>query len=321
MTQVISNDVSAIIPEIWASTVQVNLSKQLVALDLCNVRSELAKGGDTIHIPRFTDPSVSTYTPGTTMSATAQDWAFDTLVVSAYKYAMNYIDDIHNIQSNVDAASELAKRQAYVLANQIDRDVLSTITGTEGFMPADNLDLGIGATNGAPVSAASGNIISVFAGAAAFLRAHNVEEVGDWCAVITPKVLAAVTVKAANVGFNVADSTLRNGYVGDFMDFRLYVSNNLPSGNLSAIAPAAGNGVIGGLSGGNASGTTPGRATYFGRKGTIDFAWQKMPSVEIKRKDDMLGSNYVTTVVYGKRVCKNNRERGINLSMPTAFTG
>lgn len=320
MTQVISNDVSAIIPELWASTIQVNLSKTLVAMDLCNIRSEVASYGDTIHIPRMTDPSVATYTPGTTLSATAQDWAFDNLVVSTFIHSTTYVDDVHKIQSNVDAAREFANRAAYVLRNRIDQDVLKNITGADGFMPADNADI-MGGTNGAPVSAGSANIINVFAGARKFLRQHNVEETGDWCAVLTPKMASYIDIKATSVGFNVADATIRNGYMGDFEGFQLYVSNNLPSGNLSAIAPAAGNGIIGGLSGANASGTTPGRATYFGKKGTIDFAWQKAPTLEVKRKDDMLGANYVTWVVYGSTVTTRNRERGINLSMPTAFTG
>lgn len=320
MTQVISNDVSAIVPELWTSLVQVNLHKSLVALEICNVRSELAKYGDTLHIPRFSAPSVATYTPGTTLTASSQDWAFDNLVVSTYIHATFYVDDVHRIQQNVDVAREMAMEASYVLRDRIDTDVLKNITGADGFMPADLKDLGLGATNGAPVSAGSANIINVFAGARKFLRDHNVEEAGDWCAVITPKVASYIDIKATSVGFNVADATIRNGYVGDFEGFQIYVTNNLPSGNLSAIAPAAGNGIIGGLSGANASGTTPGRATYFGRKGTIDFAWQKSPALEIKPKDDMLGSNFVTWTVYGSTVVTRNRERGINLSMPTAFT-
>lgn len=321
MTQVITNDVSAIIPEIWSTMVQVPLYKSLVALDIVNMRSEVAKYGDTIHIPRFGNLSATTYTPGTTISAVASDWAFDNLVVSTYLVAPFYVDDVHRVQANVDQARELATEAAFRIKNRIDTDVLKNITGADGFMPADNVDIGLGATNGAPVSAGSANIINVFAGARKFLRDHNVEEQGDWCAVVTPKLAQQIEVKAATVGFNVADATLRNGYMGDWMGFQIYVSNNLPSGNLSAIAPAAGNGVIGGLSGANASGTTPGRATYFGRKGTIDFAWQKAPAMEIKPKDDMLGANFIFWTVYGSTVTTKNRERGINLSMPTAFTG
>lgn len=291
-------------------------------MEIANTRleSEL-KYGDTIHVPRHGNLTVSTYTPGTTISATAQDWAFDNLIVSSYKYVAFYKDDVESLQSNIDMARELSREAAYQLKNQIDTDVLKNITGVDGFMPADNLDIGLGATNGAPVSAGSANIINVFAGATAFLRTHNVEEDRPWCAVVTPKIAQQIEVKAANTGFNVADAVLKNGYAGSWMGYEIYVSNNLPSGNLSAIAPAAGNGIIGGLSGANASGTTPGRATYFGQKGTIDLVLQKAPTVSIKEKDDMLGANYIFSTVYGSAVFTKNRERGINLSMPTAFTG
>jgi hypothetical protein len=322
MTQVITNDVSAITPELWSTMVQVPLYKSLVAMEVANLKlSDELKFADTIHIPRFGNLSAQTYTPGTTISATAQDWAFDNLVVSTYKHVTFYVDDVASLQVNLDQARELATEAAFRLKDAIDTHVLKNITGADGFMPADNLDLGLGVTNGAPVSAGSANIINVFSGARKFLREQNVEEQGDWCAVVTPKVASYIETKAASVGFNVADATLRNGYAGDFMGFQIYLSNNLPSGNLSAIAPAAGNGVIGGLSGANASGTTPGRASYIGRKGMIDVVLQKAPTLEIRKKDDMLGANFITWTVYGSTVTTKNRNRGINLSMPTAFSG
>ena len=321
MTQVISNDVSAIQPELWSSMVQVPLYKSLVAMEVANTRlSDTLKGADTIHIPRFGDLTAQTYTPGTTISATAQDWAFDTIVVSTYKHVTFYVDDARSLTLNVDQARELATEAAYRLKDAIDQHTFANITGTDGFMPVNNDDLGIAANN-APVSAGSANIINIFAGARKFLREQNVEENGDWCAVVTPKVASYIEVKTTNVGFNMADATLRNGYAGDFMGFQIYISNNLPSGNLSAIAPAAGNGIIGGPSGANASGTTPGRASYIGRKGMIDLVLMKAPALEIRKKDDMIGSNFITWTVYGSGLTTKNKNRGINLSMPTAFTG
>lgn len=322
MSQVVTNDVSAIQPELWSSMVQVPLYKSLVALEVANTRlSDTVKYGDTIHIPRFGSLSAQTYTPGTTLSATNQDWAFDTLVVSTYKHVTFYVDDARQLTLNVDAARELASEAAYQLKDKIDQHVFANITGADGFMPVDEKDLGISSTNGKPVSAGSANIINIFAGVRSFLRTKNVEETGDWCAVVSPKVASFIEIKATSVGFNVADATLRNGYAGDFMGFQVYISNNLPSGNLSAIAPAAGNGVIGGLSGANASGTDPGRACYFGKKGTIDVVLMRAPALEIRRKDDMIGSNFITWTVYGSTVTTNNKSRGVNLSMPTAFTG
>jgi len=318
MTQTVTNDVSAITPEIWSSMVQVPLYKSLVALEIGNTRleSELSHG-DTIHIPRFGSLSAQTYTPGTTLSATNQEWDYDTIVVSSYKHVSFYVDNVEQLQANVSLATELATEAAYQLRDVIDTHVLNNITGADGFMPADNQDI-LGGTNGAPVSGSSGNIINVFAGARKFLREHNVEENGDWACVISPKLAQAVETKAANVGFNVADATLRNGYAGDFMGFQVYISNNLPTGNMSAIAPAAGNGIIGGLSGAQASGTTVGKANYFGRKGMIDVVLQRAPALEIRQKDDMIGSNFITWTVYGSGLTTKNKERGINLTMPIA---
>lgn len=307
MTQVISNDVSAIQPEIWSAMVQVPLYKSLVALEVANMRlSDTLKNGDTIHVPYFGSLSVATYTPGTTISATAQDWAFDNLIVSSYKHVTFYVDDPRSLTLNVDQARELATEAAYQLKDTIDQDVFKNITGADGFVAADDADL-LGGTNAKPVSAGTANIIQIFAGARKVLRQRNVEETGDWVAVVTPQVAAYIEVKAATVGFNVADSTLRNGYAGDFMGFQVYISNNLPAGKMTAIAPGAGGVTATGLS------ATTGKSIYFGKKGTIDVAMLRMPALEIRKKDDMIGSNFITWTVYGSAVFTKNRSRGLNV--------
>lgn len=311
MTQVINNDVSAIQPELWSSMVQVPLYKSLVALEVAHMID--VKGADTIHVPRFGSLSAQTYTPGTTLSATAQDWAFDTLVVSTYKHVTFYVDDPKALTLNVDQARELATEAAYQLRDAIDTHVFANITGADGFVAADSADLLAGGTNASPVSAGTANIIALFAGARKVLRNRNVEETGDWCAVVTPKIAADIEIKAANVGFNVADATLRNGYAGDFMGFQVYISNNLPTGKMTAIAPGAGGVTATGLS------ATTGLSIYFGKKGTIDVALMRAPSLEIRKKDDMLGSNYITWTVYGSSVFTKNRSRGINVPIGAGF--
>jgi hypothetical protein len=316
MTQVITNDVSAIQPEIWSTMVQVPLYKSLVALEVANMRlSDTLKNGDTIHVPYFGSLSVQTYTPGTTISATAQDWAFDNLIVSSYKHVTFYVDDPRSLTINVDQARELATEAAYQLKDTIDQDVFKNITGADGFVPADTLDiLGTG-SNANPVSAGTANIIQIFAGARKVLRQRNVEETGDWIAIVTPKIAYDIEVKAATVGFNVADSTLRNGDAGDFMGFQVYVSNNLPSGKLTALAPGAGGVTATGLS------ATTSKSVYFGKKGTIDVAMLRMPALEIRKKDDMIGANFITWTVYGSAVFTKNRSRGLNVPIGSAYYG
>jgi len=309
MTQVISNDVSAIQPEIWSSMVQVPLYKSLVALEVANMRfSDTLKYGDTLHVPYFGSLSAQTYTPGTTISATTQDWAFDNLIVSTYKHVTFYVDDPRSLTINVDQARELATEAAYQLKDVIDQHVFANITGADGFTAADDADL-LGGTNAKPVSAGTANIIQLFAGARKVLRQRNVEENGDWVAIVTPTVASYIEVKAANVGFNVADATLRNGYAGDFMGFQVYVTNNLPSGKMTAIAPGAGGVTATGLS------ATTGKSVYFGRKGMIDVAMLRQPALEVRKKDDMIGANFITWTVYGSTVLSKNRSRGINVPL------
>lgn len=300
--------------EIWSAMVQVPLYKSLVALEVANMRlSDTLKNGDTIHVPYFGSLSTQTYTPGTTISATAQDWAFDNLIVSAYKVVTFYVDDPRSLTLNVDQARELATEAAYQLKDTIDTDVLKCITGADGFVAADDADILAGGTNAKPVSAGTANIIQVFAGARKVLRNRNVEETGDWIAIVTPKIAADIEIKGATVGFNVADSTLRNGYAGDFMGFQVYVSNNLPSGKLTALAPGAGGVTATGLS------ATTSKSIYFGKKGTIDVAMLRAPALEIRKKDDMIGSNFITWTVYGSAVFTKNRSRGINMPIGSSF--
>lgn len=315
MTQVITNDVSAITPELWSTMVQVPLYKSLVALEVSNMRlTDEVKFADTVHVQRFGDLSVQTYTPGTTISATAQDWLTDTLVVSSYKHVTFYVDQVEQLQTNVGQATELAAEAAYQLKNQIDTDVFLNITGADGFLAEDDSTL-LGGTANRPISAGSANIINLFAGARKILRERNVEEVGDWVTVITPGVAEFLEEKAATVGFNVADATLRNGYAGDFMGFQVFISNNLPSGKCSAVAPGnRGNGVSGG-----AVSATSCKSIYFGRKGTIDVVMQRAPAMEIRVKDDMIGANHIIWTVYGSALFTKNASRGINVPVQSGF--
>ena len=329
MPKAISNDVSAIQPEIWSAMVQVPLYKSLVAMEVANTRlmSELQRG-DVIHVPRFGSLSAQTYTPGTEISATAQEWDYDTLTVSTYKHCSFYVDDLRKVTMNIDQARELATESAYQLKDKVDAFVFGKMVtpaagGTRGFYCASNADLGVGATANRPLSAGSANIINIFAGARQVLRNLNTEESVPWCAVITPKIAQFLETKAASSGFNVADSTLRNGYAGDFMGFEVYISKNLPSGKCSAIAFATatyeGTTVDwGGISGGPISATSC-KNIYFGQKGTIDLVMLKEPTLEIRKVSDMIGHNFITYTLYGATICEKNRKRGIQVPVQSSF--
>ena len=312
MGRVVNVGASAVSPTVYSTLVQIPLYKRLVALEIANTRFSDTVG-NAVKIPRYSDLSAQTYIPGTPVSATNLTWAFDTLNLSTYKHVTFYVDDPRAQTVSLDQASSLAPNAAFQLGNAIDRFTLGKITGSAGFtfvnVDASTLN---GGTAHREASASSANIINIFANARKILRNANVEEAGDWCAVITPTIASYIDIKTASVGFNVADATLRNGYAGDFMGFQVYISNNLPSGKVSALNPS--------LSVAAVSATT-GRSLYFGRKKQIDLGLLRAPAMEIRKCEDKIGSNFITWTVYGATVVTKAALRGINVVGAVASFG
>lgn len=285
--------------------VQVPLYKTLVSLEIANVHD--ASGKDTVYTPRFSDVSAQTYTPLTagSISATNETWAYDTIVITTYKHATVYIDEAAAVVTNVDQWRELAMDEAYQIKDKIDKHVLANITGSDGFyFQGVDAQVLTGGTANYPISAGSGNMIQLFANAKKIMRKNNVEEYGDWCAVVTPTIASFIEIKAANTGFNVSDAALRNGFAGKWMGFEVYISNNLPSGKCTAMSPGTSSTVC--------SATTC-RSLFFGRKKMIDL-YLKAPQLRITPRADSIGSNYSTWTVYGSGVNNKNAKRGIQVA-------
>lgn len=304
MGRVVSNDVSAISPDIWSQMVQVPLYKRLVAMEVANTRFSDVNA-KAVFVPRFGSLSAQTYTPGTPLSATNQDWAYDTINISTYKHCTFYVDNARDNVVHIDQATSLAPEAAYQLGNAIDKFTLGKIKGSEGltYIGVDASSF-LGGTAHRELSASTANIINIFAKAKKTLLDNNVEQDGSWCAVVTPTIGYYLDVKLSNVGFNVADATLRNGYAGDFMGFQVYISNNLPSGSVSTLNPS--------MSVAAVSATT-GRSLYFGKKKLIDLALLRAPQMEIRKCEDKIGSNFITWTVYGGAIVNKNRSRGLNV--------
>lgn len=290
--------------------VQQPLYKSLVALKVCNTRlAEKLTSGKAIQLPRFGDLSAQTYTPGTDISATSQEWDFDTINVTTNKHVTFYVDDVEKLQSNVAIAVSLAKDAGFQLSNAIDTFAFKKITGAASVgLSCVKRSTVLGDSSSGVITASTGNIINIFAGMRKVLRQNNVEE-GDWIAVISPTIASYIDIKGTSVGFNSADATLKNGYAGPFMGFQVYVSNNLPTGECSALS-------ISTLGGPTAAGSaTTGTAHYFGKRGAIDLILQRAPSMEIIRSEKKIGWIHRTWTVYGGGVALKNRGRARNVTI------
>jgi len=287
-SEIINNDVSALVPEVWSSRLQIPLQKSLVALETASTElaSELSVG-DTIHKGYLGNLSANDYTAGSAMDIQQFSATDDTVTIDKKKVVPFYMDDVEKLQTKPEYFATLADDAAYQLRDSIDADVLGEVTaGIEFGESTASTGSYITGTATSTITATSGNIDDVFVDARKALREGNVTEAGDWIAIISPGVASKIELNAISSGFNVADSTLKNGYAGDYLGFNIYVSNNLPSSH-----------------------------AYVGKQGAIDLVMQKEVSTQIRDVSDKLGTNFAFWTVYGYGVLSKNAKRFLDVDI------
>lgn len=281
------NVLNVLNPEFWSAVMQVPLRKSLVGIEsVCDTTFEAdLQMGDTIHFPYHSDLAVGNYTPGTDVTITDVTATDEVLTVDQRKYTAFYVDNIEQLQSRYDIALAFADEAAYRLRDTIDTAIFAEIPNAASAL--DDGDLA-GGTAGSGISATTANIIEVFTAARKKLRTMNVEEAADWIAVISPAVAAVIEQTATGKGFQIADATLRNGYAGDFLGFRIYVTNNLP------LTPYGGKTC---------------EVAYIGKAKSIHLVIQQAPKMEIKDTEKKLGRNFIAWTLYGLKTFKKNSYR------------
>lgn len=211
-----ANSLTALNPEIWKPIVQDYLNNMLVARKICNVKCEqYLSSGDQVNFPYVSDVRVQSYTQGTDLTMDDLTATNDSLTVSSSKAATFVLDPVQERQALANYGIELARQSAYVLSNNIDQAVLQS-----GVTNANNTIAG-GALSAATLQTQMTN-------AMAQLARNNATD-GEMWAVLDPERVALLTQTFIANGFQVADSSLRNGFKGMAYDFNVYSSNNLPS--------------------------------------------------------------------------------------------
>jgi len=277
-------EIDALIPEKWTPFLQVPLYKSLVAVgqgSVANTRLEpYLRDGQVINHSYIAMPDVIDYTPLTQENGGISSYAAigatgETLIVNQAKVAPFYVERIENLQikDGINPMEEQGKRAGYKLKDVIDTHVLAeTLNGT--------------VWNVTDVLSKS-NIIDFAAEARKKLREANVEEDGNWIMVVDPLAAQYIELAATEKGFSVVDSTLRNGYAGNFMGFRIFVSNNLPDAS---------------------AGT--GKAYYIGKPGSIDLVMQTEPKMDISKAEDAIeGYKFKPYTIFGTKVFTEGKSR------------
>ena len=204
------------IPTVWAETLYKELEKDFVAVKNCNrdYEGEIKSAGDTVKISGIGPVTVSSYTKNTDIAAPQTlDDNTRSLVIDQQKYFNFQIDDVDRAQQKPKIMQEAMKEASVALADTADQYVYSlthddVVTVTQA-------------------SGTSANIVAILSDVRKRLRHNNVKDGDEVMLEISPdieeKILLAKILRDTD-----NSKSLGKSYLGTFLGFRIFVSNNIP---------------------------------------------------------------------------------------------
>src|SRR5699024_2909605 len=275
------------IPEVWSAALLKALRDRLTYAQAGvinrNYEGDIARAGDTVHIPSFTDPSARDYTKNGTITWDTLTDSGQTLVVDQADYFAFKVDDIDKRQALPGFVEETTVGASYNLAAEADEYV-------SGLMVA-------GATNdlgAVTVSSSDPDAYELLVSLRTALTRSNTPADGRF--VVVPPELYAVLLKDDRFIRYDASNTeggLRNGIVGRAAGFDVIESNVVPSTGTETVVfdVVAGHGI----------------ATTFA---------EQIASTEAMRLENTFGDGVRGLHLYGAKVV-----RGANLAKAQVTVG
>lgn len=254
-------------PTMWADSILENLDNAHVFGALANKEYEgtISGAGSSVKISEVGNVSVTAYAG--TVNYEELDDASKELLIDKKAYAAVSIDDVDNVQSKPKLLSKLSERMAYGMANYIDADIASLYSSA---------GITVTGTTGSPTNVTSATTISLFSGANRELDEANAPQEGR--VAVIPPWLKEKMILAKIIRDTDNSATVTNGFVGRFLGFDVYVSNNVSH-----------------------SGTTWYAPMFFIRDMTIGFASQ-LNKVEALRAESSFEDKMRALTIYGRKV-------------------
>jgi hypothetical protein len=254
-------------PTMWADSILENLDNAHVFGALANKEYEgtISGAGSSVKISEVGNVSVTAYAG--TVNYEELDDASKELLIDKKAYAAVSIDDVDNVQSKPKLLSKLSERMAYGMANYIDADIASLYSSA---------GITVTGTTDTPTNVTSATTISLFSGAGRELDEANAPQEGR--VAVIPPWLKEKMVLAKIIRDTDNSATVTNGFVGRFLGFDVYVSNNVSH-----------------------SGTTWYAPMFFIRDMTIGFVSQ-LNKVEALRAESSFEDKMRALTIYGRKV-------------------
>jgi hypothetical protein len=287
-----TNDVVALNPQNWSDMLQDNLYKELVAMKVADVKLKAQlTSGTRVHFPMFGALATTAYVKGADVTVQALDTTDEYLDVDQQWESSFYLDTIDKKQNLYSAMVAGVREATDAIKQKVEGLFFAQVLNA-----ADTVDAGDMATgsSGSAIALTTTNVIEAFSKSRKKLYDNNVQDNGDFVAVVSPAVASIIEQKATGVGLNLAEAAFKNGYAGDFMGFKIYLSNNLDT-------------------------TTDSRThCYIGKSKQISLAMQIAPTTQIDNDPLKFGKVVKILSVFGLKTFTKNSQRFFDLQVTVA---
>lgn len=212
------------IPTIWSETLYQALGNAYVAVRNCNrdFEGSIRAKGDTVKICGVGDVTVFNYTKNTDMTAPETLTDISRLMTIDQAKGFNFqIDDIDRAQQSPKIMGEAMRVAADALAAEADRYIYAMHTQVQAANKVTQAALSHENVLDALIEARKRLIAAGAAGTDVVLE-------------VSPDV-AAVILKAKILTAGDNEEALEAGYIGNFVGFRVYVSNNIAAVETSGV--------------------------------------------------------------------------------------
>ena len=222
------------IPTIWSAKINKALDKSLVALSLANqnYQGEITGPGDSVKITEIGPISTANYTKNSTsITYSALDDASKTLLIDQIKYASFYIDDVDRSMALSGLQEEGSRKMAMAFKDGVDSHILGLYA-----QAGTTANLG---TTGTPITCSAGTIVSRIAQIGKELSENNVPTEGRWL-VAPPWFQKNLILAIGTSSYQPNLPALENGFIGHFLGFDMFISNNVSHSSTTWYAILAG---------------------------------------------------------------------------------
>lgn len=206
------------IPSVWSETLFKELNKEYVAVSNCNreFEGDIRSKGDTVKIAGIGAVNVFDYSKNTDFSTTLQTLNSSTrsLIITQAKAFNFQIDDIDKAQQSPKLMKYAMRQAANGLADAADSYIFSLYS---------DIDASNTITK---ASAEYDDIIDILLEARETLLSNDVSSNSDTVLEVSPAV-ASLIIKSKILQSTDNEEILTNGYLGSFVGFDVYVSNNV----------------------------------------------------------------------------------------------